>query len=119
MPARRTALKRTEWKRTTGPRGRGIDAAVSKHPASGTAAELRRNRELAFKRDNWTCRLSGNPGHECDGRLVAHHIVLRSQGGTHAVENLATLCDEAHRWVHDHPAEARLLGLYGRRTEEP
>ena len=77
-------------------------------------SELARNRELAFKRDNWTCRLYGVVGHECVGPLVAHHIVLRSQGGTHDVDNLATLCDQAHRWVHANPNQARLLGLYGR-----
>lgn len=109
MPARKTPMRRT-----SGPRGRGIAAAVAKHPAGRDV--LAANRELAFKRDGWTCQLR-QPDHDCQGPIVAHHRILRSQGGTHDVDNLVTLCDRAHRWVHDHPAAARLLGLYGQRTE--
>ena len=111
MPARKTPMRRT-----SGPRGRGIAAAVAKHPAGRDV--LAANRELAFKRDNWTCQLR-HPGlyHACQGPLVAHHRILRSQGGTHDVDNLVTLCDWGHRWVHDNPAAARLLGLYGNPKE--
>lgn len=81
-------------------------------------SELPRNRELAFKRDNWTCQLRKGGDHNCHGPLVAHHRILRSQGGTHDVDNLVTLCDTAHKWVHNHPAAARLLGLYGRQEAQ-
>lgn len=50
----------------------------------------------------------------CDGPLHAHHILRRSQGGTHTLENLALLCRYHHAWVHEHPAEAEVLGLLRR-----
>jgi len=40
-----------------------------------------------------------------------HHILRRSQGGGHELDNLVHLCARAHIWTHDHPAAGRTLGL--------
>lgn len=73
-------------------------------------------REAALDRDGrWpACHRYRIPDHECWGGLEVHHIVRRSQGGTHDLDNLVTLCTAGHRWVHEHPAEATLLGLLRR-----
>lgn len=52
--------------------------------------------------------------HECWGGLETHHILPRSHGGTHDLENLVVLCSLGHRYVHEHPAEAYELGLLRR-----
>ena len=33
-------------------------------------------------------------------KLTVHHIIPREEGGTHAMENLITLCEECHIRVH-------------------
>lgn len=69
-------------------------------------------RAAALKRDNWTCRLKGLAPHDCWGELHVHHIRLRSQGGGDELGNLATLCPDAHDWVHNRErAQAEALGL--------
>jgi hypothetical protein len=40
-----------------------------------------------------------------------HHILMRSRGGKHTLDNLKDLCFIDHTWVHDHPAEATKEGL--------
>ena len=41
----------------------------------------------------------------------AHHLLPRSRGGLHEADNLLHVCHAAHRWIHDHPAEATARGL--------
>jgi 5-methylcytosine-specific restriction endonuclease McrA len=67
-------------------------------------------RIVVLERDDHTCQLRMD-GHHCSGGLHVHHRRLRSQGGSNHPSNLVTLCDRAHRWVHDNPAEAALFGL--------
>lgn len=55
-------------------------------------------------------------GPDCAGPLVIHHIRPKRMGGTtdptiHDLDNLVTLCDSHHRWVHEHPDDARTVGL--------
>lgn len=40
-----------------------------------------------------------------------HHILPRSQGGKHTMENLMSICFFHHTWTHDNPAEAEKLGV--------
>lgn len=47
-------------------------------------------REAVFTRDNFTCRCCGK-GIQDGVILHVHHIVYRSQGGTNAMSNLATV----------------------------
>lgn len=48
-----------------------------------------------------------------------HHKRLRSQGGGHTAANLIAVCEEDHRWIHDHPDAAISLGLLARTEFEP
>lgn len=57
-------------------------------------AELRR---VVLERDHEQCVACGRGG---ENILQLHHLVYRSQGGTHTEENLATLCRDCHDDVH-------------------
>ncbi len=48
-----------------------------------------------------------------------HHRIRRSQGGKDEPENLITLCDPCHRWVHTNPMAARREGLLLARHTDP
>lgn len=48
------------------------------------------------RRDNWCCQNCGRKD-EHDVTLETHHITPISQGGSHAVDNLVTLCRDCHR----------------------
>lgn len=78
-----------------------------------TDVVLAGNRDLALARDLHTCqapsRLSGLA--PCAGGLHVHHVLPRSRGGGHALENLLTLCQTCHAYVHGHPALAKPAGL--------
>lgn len=78
-------------------------------------AELDDFRNAVAKRALWRCEGAtpacppgSHVGHH------AHHVVRRSQGGTNDPSNGVWLCASAHRWVHEHPAEARMMGLLDR-----
>ena len=47
----------------------------------------------------------------CSGRLRGHHAVGRQARDANDPANLRCLCDRHHRFVHDHPAWAREVGL--------
>lgn len=68
-------------------------------PCEGEAWQKARMRALV--RDNFTCQ---HPGCEETrlGHLEVHHIRQRVHGGTHALENLQTLCRRHHADVHPH-----------------
>lgn len=40
-----------------------------------------------------------------------HHILKRSRGGTHDLENLLAVCFECHNWIEGNEAEAVKRGL--------
>lgn len=69
-------------------------------------SEYKRNRVRALKRDKKTCRFKGCGIRE---NLSVHHIVRIQDGGTHAVENLITLCHEHHLFM-ERIAKARRVG---------
>lgn len=96
-PLRRTAFKRKPLRREP------MDAAL---------------RDAVMKRDNWTCQLrQRGVDHDCWGHHHVHHIRLRSQGGSDDMDNLVTLCPDAHDWVHNRDrAQAETLGLIRRRA---
>jgi rubrerythrin len=50
-------------------------------------------KEKVFERDNWRCR-------QCSSvlQLQVDHIVNRSCGGTHDMENLQVLCANCHHY---------------------
>ncbi|SDZ78869.1 HNH endonuclease [Haloplanus vescus] len=60
-------------------------------------------RRRVYQRDNYTCQLCGRGGGPHGNlELHAHHRVPISQGGSHDLSNLTTLCRECHNRQHDH-----------------
>ena len=58
--------------------------------------DLATRRRQVLDRDDYTCQLCGSRQ-----PLHIHHIHYRSQGGTHELANLLTLCHCCHRHIHD------------------
>ena len=50
-----------------------------------------------LSRDNYTCKCCKTK----KGTLHVHHIVYRSNGGSDALDNLITLCEECHKKLHN------------------
>ena len=78
-------------------------------------------RRRVYERDGWTCQNCGARGGDRgdhdeqhstashssqrergDHELHAHHVVPKSNGGSHALSNLTTLCGACHNNAHDH-----------------
>jgi 5-methylcytosine-specific restriction endonuclease McrA len=59
-------------------------------------------------RDGGRCTHVNPQGSRCENRrwLDVHHVLPRSEGGTNALGNLATLCSAHHRWEHRRYAQA-------------
>ncbi len=57
----------------------------------------------------------------CGLRSVDVHEVLRRSAGGSIVDdvNVRALCRSCHQWVHEHPKEARDLGLLASRFAPP
>lgn len=47
----------------------------------------------------------------CWGEPAPHHVWRKGQGGPDRLENLVTLCQLHHGWVHGHINDSRALGL--------
>ena len=45
------------------------------------------------------------------GHLDCHHVIRRSQGGKDEVGNLRAVHRVCHRYIHEHPTEAKRRGL--------
>ena len=101
-------MKRTPLKRKTPLKAKARMKSVATPPD----AEWSEAREAALRRDLFCCqaRRRGIP-EPCFGHTHVHHIKRRSQGGSHQLENLVTLCLWHHHWVHANVAAARELGL--------
>lgn len=54
-------------------------------------------RLAVIRRDNWHCQ---NCGREDLDVLTVHHVIFRSQGGRHHIDNLVTLCVSCHNRIH-------------------
>ena len=48
-----------------------------------------------LERDSWRCQNCGSMQH-----LEIHHKEFRSHSGDHSEENLITLCEQCHRFLH-------------------
>jgi len=64
----------------------------------GTNYGFANTKAFVLDRDSHTCRYC--KGKSRDSRLVVHHIVFRSNGGSDEAENLITLCKTCHDKVH-------------------
>lgn len=52
------------------------------------------------------------PQVKCWGELQGHEPLPRSRGGDPLdVDQVLAVCASHHRWIHDHPKEAKRLGL--------
>ena len=66
-----------------------------------------RVREDTFAAHGFTCCWCNVPG----GALDLHHKLRRSQGGEDSRENLIPVHRTCHRYIHEHPEEAREWGF--------
>ena len=63
-------------------------------------------REHALVRDKYTCQCCGKKN--C--RVEVHHIIFRRNGGSDALENLVTLCEDCHKAIHLGEIDLKLKG---------
>jgi hypothetical protein len=70
-------------------------------------------REEVLGRDGGCVARDRLPQVDCGGPLDVHELVRRSQwrAGWLVPDNAIVLCRAHHMWCHDHPLEARNLGL--------
>ncbi|WP_432706644.1 HNH endonuclease [Azospirillum argentinense] len=97
MPARPPVFRPQGWK----PAPRAPKSREVQDPYYGSVA-WRDLREACWSRDGYRCTdprcRTPNRGH--GGKLIAHHIKERRQGGADALWNLATLCPTCHERAH-------------------
>lgn len=68
-----------------------------------------------LKRDNNTCQYKTKHGYvKCGKRLIVHHMIPITDGGTNELSNLQTLCYTHHTITHN---EFARLKEYGRDNE--
>ena len=71
---------------------------------------MRRSRVVVKRRSNNACE--ARVGLVCNTEgCHAHHVVLRSRGGSDEPDNLLWVCLPCHAWIHDNPSEATALGF--------
>lgn len=62
-----------------------------------------RRRKIVYRRDDYRCQKCGAKGGPLGNvELHCHHVRPISEGGSHQLENLQTLCRRCHNSVHDH-----------------
>ncbi len=66
-------------------------------------------RIACLMRDGYTCQNCGKK----QGRLEAHHLIYREQGGKDSLTNLLTLCEACHRKVHQGQVTLKVTGVSG------
>ncbi len=88
MPARTTAMSRTEWRRSRCTSG-GIPAGA---------------RGDVYYRSQGRCEVLADGCAGAGSEL--HHRLRRSQGGGHDPDNLLHVCGPCHRFIHANPAVA-------------
>lgn len=70
---------------------------------SGYPEDWDSRRRRVYRRDSYQCQkcnVKGGP--RGDVELHAHHITPKSQGGSHELSNLETLCKSCHASAHPH-----------------
>jgi predicted transcriptional regulator len=90
-------------------RDRGVQTLGRRRP-SGDDAELRRARKAVRERSGGLCEV--RLAVICTGRgQHVHHRLMRSQGGTHDLDNLLDTCLPCHSHVHANPGWAQSHGF--------
>jgi hypothetical protein len=60
------------------------------------------------------------PSVDCGGQLDPHEPLTRARGGSITDDgNIVFLCRRHHRWAHNHPVDARRLGLLVNSWDRP
>ena len=78
----------------------------------GYPSDWHKRRRRVYKRDEYECRNCGaGGGRKGDNELHAHHIVPISDGGTHRMSNLATLCKDCHESIHENTSDRRSANI--------
>lgn len=100
----RKPLKRVPLNRSQKPIKR--NPIKRKHKVDG---RLVKSRKLVAERCQGACEARTDV---CTGQAEAvHHMLRRSQGGGHDVDNLLAVCTACHQFIHGNPAKAVALGL--------
>lgn len=68
-----------------------------------------KNRRKALERDSYQCRICQIDRHHA--LLHVHHIISLREGGTNALDNLATLCPSCHAEMEDLSVQQQLKSL--------
>jgi len=66
-------------------------------------------RIACLMRDGYRCQQCGK--HK--GRLEAHHVIFRAQGGKDTLSNLLTLCETCHHNLHEGKISLKVTGVSG------
>lgn len=68
-------------------------------------------RKKVYQRDGYQCQRCGaSGGMGGNAELHAHHKTPKSEGGSHNLSNLQTLCSDCHSQVHGHPVGGNATG---------
>lgn len=107
---KRSPLKRgaSQLRRTPLKRSKRIRPQSDAHRES--QAELRALYPALIERSGGCCELRFSSACRGYGEHP-HHVLKRSQGGKHTVENLLWSCDPCNSAVEDEPERARARGL--------
>lgn len=72
--------------------------------ADGYPDDWDQRRKKVYRRDGYECQRCGaSGGMGGNAELHAHHKTPKSEGGSHSLSNLQTLCRDCHSQVHGHP----------------
>ena len=91
-----------QQRRTGGPPGRLADVRFVKRSPIRRMSPKARARQVALIiafPDPFRCQRC-----QMSGSTTRHHVIPRSLGGTDTRQNIAHLCCDCHRGVHDHTA---------------
>lgn len=76
----------------------GVHGATEKEALNALVRIIYQERSLeVMKQQNWRCSMCGGG---IGSGLEMHHIIYRSHGGTHVVENMMALCSSCHQKRH-------------------
>lgn len=69
--------------------------------SNGYPSDWDSRRKKVYKRDDYICQnCGGKGGQNGPAELHAHHIVPKSNGGSHELSNLQTVCNDCHKAIH-------------------
>lgn len=120
-------MKRTGIARSTKPMKR-TELARARKPIRSVSAKRKATfraraecRKVVLARCGEVCEACPKIGPDGPQRVAVqvHEIVPRSAGGSITdPTNCLGVCERCHQWIHEHPVEARQLGLLRTSWEE-